>query len=271
MSWKSLLVHLDQGSHCPARVDAAVGLAQRFQAGLTGLFGQCARAQHVGVVATWPPESYRAAAKASRQAWTQATAPVAAKAAPWRDANRGSVAEVTRAVVTAARAFDLTILGQDETDGPAPAGLTQAVLGESGRPALILPYAWAGDAIGKRALVAWTHAREAARALHDSLPLLRGAEQVTLVSIARDHPAHERDAATDAIACLRAHGVVADLDVLSVHGIGVMDMLLNRAADLGADLLVMGAHLPTGPGLGQRSAGTRHMLAHMTVPVLMSA
>jgi len=49
-----------------------------------------------------------------------------------------------------------------------------------------------------------------------------------------------------------------------------MDMLLNRVADLGCDLLVMGAYGNYGFPYLNRGGGTRHILQHMTVPVLLS-
>jgi nucleotide-binding universal stress UspA family protein len=47
-------------------------------------------------------------------------------------------------------------------------------------------------------------------------------------------------------------------------------MLLNATADLGTDLLVMGAQGHIGLPFMSRGAGTRYILRHMTVPVLMS-
>src|SRR6266581_1504386 len=58
--------------------------------------------------------------------------------------------------------------------------------------------------------------------------------------------------------------------VLIVEDVGIMDMLLNRVTDRGADLLVMGGHGQIGFPFVSRGAGTRHILRQMTVPVLMS-
>jgi nucleotide-binding universal stress UspA family protein len=49
-----------------------------------------------------------------------------------------------------------------------------------------------------------------------------------------------------------------------------MDMLLNRVADHGADLLVMGAHGKVGFPIASRGTGTLHILRSTTVPVLMA-
>ena len=52
--------------------------------------------------------------------------------------------------------------------------------------------------------------------------------------------------------------------------LGVMDALLNNISDSSIDLLVMGAHTPTRRPFMSQGTGTRFILRHMTVPVLMS-
>ena len=69
---------------------------------------------------------------------------------------------------------------------------------------------------------------------------------------------------------LACHGIKSNTDILMINDIGIMDMLLNRITDRDADLLVMGAHGQIGFPYVSRGAGTRHILRHMTVPVLMS-
>ncbi len=53
------------------------------------------------------------------------------------------------------------------------------------------------------------------------------------------------------------HGIAARSQHYRANGIGTGNVILSRAADDGADLIVMGGV-------------TLHMLEHMTVPVLMS-
>jgi nucleotide-binding universal stress UspA family protein len=69
---------------------------------------------------------------------------------------------------------------------------------------------------------------------------------------------------------LATHGIQARTEVVLVQDFGIMDVLLNRASDRSADLLVMGAHGSIGFPFESRGAGTRHILKHMTVPVLMA-
>jgi nucleotide-binding universal stress UspA family protein len=70
---------------------------------------------------------------------------------------------------------------------------------------------------------------------------------------------------------LADHGITAKPEVLVVEDFGIMDLLLNRVSDRSADLLVMGAHGQIGFPFVSRGAGTRYILQHMTVPVLMSS
>lgn len=269
MPLKNLLVHLDHGERTAARMALAVDLARHHGARLTGLFGECARAHTVGVVSVWPTEAYKAAAAASRAAFDAATRDL--PNAGWRDVNRGSVQEVTHGVIAASHHVDLVILGQDAADGvsAAPHGLAEQVLLNAGRPGLIVPYVGAAETIGRRPLIAWNHSRESARALNDALPLIAGCERARVVSFA-SRPDDERAAARDCVDHLAAHGITADVECLVAEGVGVMDMLLNRVADMDADLLVMGAYGHIGFPYLHRGGGTRHILQHMTVPVLMS-
>lgn len=269
MTLKNILVHLDQGERCRERLRLAIDLAQKHGARLVGLFAQTSRADTVGVVAVWPPESYREAAAASKAGFESATADIAD--AEWRDANRGSTQEVVHAVIEAAHNVDLVVMGQDAggEHPQVPAGMAEQVILNAGRPVLVLPYVGKFETVGARPLIAWNHSREASRALNDALPLIANTEHAVVASFVR-HPDVERTAARDCVAHLACHGVQASVEAMTPDGVGVMDMLLNRASDLGADLLVMGAHGQIGFPYLHRGAGSRHILAHMTLPVLMS-
>lgn len=270
MSLKTIVVQLDHDD--PAeRLRLSVTLAQSHGARLIGLFAERSEAHRVGIVSTWPSDASRDAAAASRDAFTRATGELAG--AEWRNANRGSPAEVIRAVAETAHTADLVILGQDEGMGrehaAVPAGLAEQVVMGAGCPALVIPGCGQFERIGRRPLVAWNNSRESARALRDALPLFGDAEEVivaTFVTKTED----EHGSVADCLRYLADHGVRARSECLVVEGIGVMDMLLSRVGDNGADLLVMGAHGHYGFPHLLRGNGTRHVLSGMTVPILMS-
>lgn len=165
---------------------------------------------------------------------------------------------------------DLMILGQRDPDDPAaaelPADFQSSALLESGRPALMLPYTGEIGPVGRTVLVAWKETREAARALSAALPWLQRAAQVHAVCFgeAVDVPLRSLQG------YLKTHGVA-----LTTHEGGpddgeVGNRLLSMAADVGADLLVMGCY---GHGRAREwvlGGATRTVLTTMTLPVLMS-
>ena len=165
---------------------------------------------------------------------------------------------------------DLVMLGQRDADDPAaaelPSDFVSSVVLDSGRPALILPYAGAIGAVGRTVLVAWKETRTSARALSAALPWLQRAGQVHAVSFGADVDAPLRSLQ----AYLQAHGVPSKTHAGGPEDNDVGEHLLSMAADLGADLLVMGCY---GHGRTRErvlGGATRTVLASMTLPVLMA-
>jgi nucleotide-binding universal stress UspA family protein len=136
----------------------------------------------------------------------------------------------------------------------------------------MVPYAGDFPEFGKRVLVAWNGSREAARALHDSMFLLEQAEAVTIIEVDALAPAAGmvRVSAADVAAALVRRGVAATAESQTSDGISVDDLLLSRAADLGVDLLVMGAYGHSRLREYVLGGVSRGVFQHMTVPVLMA-
>lgn len=269
MTLRNILVHLDSGGLTAERLHFATNLAARHQARLVGVFAQLSAPYRVGIVSKWPSEEYQQASAASRAAFEAATAGLAA--AEWMDLNRGGEHEILRLMTDLARHFDVTILGQQEA-GPSrqvPADMCEEIILESGRPALVIPYAGQFHTIGHRPFVAWTDARSAARALNDAVPLMSADADALVVSVLREddtrHPSLDMT-----ITHLRCHGMSARAEGLILQDFGLMDLLLSRVADHSADMMVIGAFGGYGLPLLNRGSGTRFLLRHMTVPVLFS-
>lgn len=268
-SLRNVMVHLDQSARTAIRLKMAISLAREHGARLVGVFGQRALAQRVGVVATWPSPDYQKAAEENRHAFEAAAADL--PDAVWHDINRGSDAELLRQVTDLARYSDLILLGQNEDDGKSivPPDLAEEVVVNSGRPILMIPYTGEFPRVAKRPLIAWNNSRESAHAVKDALPLIAGCEEATIISLGPRYQEANNSCAqlAEHLAC---HGIRTKTEVLVVDDVGIMDMLLSRVSDVGADLLVMGAHAPAGFPFVSGGAGTRHILRHMIVPVLMS-
>ena len=183
--------------------------------------------------------------------------------------------KVSETVVCQARHADLVVLGQvDPAHPPPPAGrqLVEDVLMTSGRPILVIPYIGRFERFGTNILVGWNNSREAARAVNDAIPLLAEAASVTILEanpIGRK-PAIDDAASADITRHLTRHGISAKTARTALASISASDALLSYAADVSADLLVVGGYGHS--RLRERILGgvTRELLQHMTLPVLMS-
>jgi len=267
MPLRDLLIHLDSGPRTAERLALAASLARRHDARLVGVFAQRAEPGQTRLVASWPPEIYTRAAAAGREQFEAAV--FGLKDTQWIDLNLGSDHETVHLMTEAARHYDLTILGQGEEDGLGivPRELVEQLIVESGRPILVVPYAGHFPDTGDRPLIAWTEARAAARALNDALVLFKPGARATVLSIG---PAAHAVSADKIAGHLKAHKIAAAIEHMQVTEIGLMDAVLNFAADMAADLVVMGAFGGYGYPLLSRGSGTRYMLRHMTAPVLFS-
>lgn len=272
MALKDILVHVDNTPPCKRRLEFALAVARQHDAHLTVLFASnISNLQGFGSRS----ESVLKAAEEA-QARFKALAADSGVTVEWRQALiPGSDQALIQEVRTHGRHADLVILGQQDPEARSdviPPDLPERLMLELGRPVLVVPYAWRfGGRVG-RALVAWNGGREAARAINDALPLLQKADWVQVLAV---NPA-ERDREHGPIPCadiclhLARHGVKSESSYLVAHDIDVGNMLLSRAADEAADLLVMGAYGRARFTELVLGGATRHLLRHMTLPVLMS-
>jgi len=182
--------------------------------------------------------------------------------------------KVSETLVCKARHADLVILGQVDPAHPPPAGrqLVEDVLMTSGRPILVIPYIGRFDTFGTNILVGWNNSREAARAMNDAIPLLAKAASVTIleaIPIGRE-PATDDAVSADITRHLARHGISAKTARTSTDRMSASDALLSYAADVSADLLVVGGYGHS--RLRELILGgvTRELLQHMTLPVLMA-
>jgi nucleotide-binding universal stress UspA family protein len=276
MGLKDILVHVDCSKANAARVRAAIELAQRHGAHVTGLYvipwvNMPAYAEfQVG------PEVIQAQEEAARSQASDAEAAFRAAleetdlASEWRCVE----GDIVSTINVHGRYSDLIVLGQPGDQDPMAFsdGIVDDVVITSGRPVLVVPYIGMTRSIGEHVMVAWNARREAVRAIHDALPILRQAREVKVLAI----NAHSGDADHGDIPCadiclhLARHGVAAVAQELRADDIEVGDILLSRAADAVVDLLVMGAYGHSRLREFILGGATRHLLSHMTVPVLMS-
>lgn len=181
----------------------------------------------------------------------------------WRFAR--SVADVAQ---IEAKFADLTILGRRDSQGPATV-LPENVALSSGRPVLVVPGAGPFEAIGRRVVIAWDGSGAASRAVRDALPLMAGAEHITILSVTDPGRGHDRPPAIP-IGYLRDYGLHAEFEEIVDAEREIAATLLARCAELDADLLVMGAYGHSFLSEWILGGVTRDILQHATLPVLMS-
>jgi len=277
MALKDLLVHLNSSKHCGTRLDLAVELAQRFDAHLTGVYTVPDFYLPTYVAADFPIDilnAQRARLEKERDRVKAEFSERMRKAAvkwEWR-ALEGNPSEMT---TLSGRYADLVVVGQNDPDEVLPTvefDVPESVILDSGRPTLVVPYAGKFPKIGERVLVAWNARPEASRAVNDALPLMAGAKNVTVLVInpKSGTPGHGDMPGADIALHLARHGIKAEASQIPAEDIDVGNIILSRAADAGADLIVMGAYGHARLRELVLGGATRTLLDHMTVAVLMS-
>jgi nucleotide-binding universal stress UspA family protein len=176
------------------------------------------------------------------------------------------------AVALHARYADLVILNQTDPNVGDATHFADAILLSVGRPVLLVPYTGEIRNPAQNVLVCWNASREASRAVTDALPLLRRAAKVTVLSVNSETSAagHGESPGSDIALYLARHGVNAETAQTNAGDVDVGNLILSRAFDMSADLIVMGAYGHSRVREIVMGGATRTLLQSMTVPVLMS-
>lgn len=265
MALKSILILMDKLPHVENRLYLALELAKQHQASLVGLY-----------VSTHPLIDIKSSLDQSDAAkvkafFEQITSEAGIKAT-WQYVDIKAFFNSVSDVVNHHACFaDLIIVGQSENnskDKDSEANLPERVALGSGKPVLIVPYAGKFATVGERVLVAWKTGRESARAISDALPLFQFAKQVSVFGV------NPTDLEKEDMECLckylKQHEVIAKIETSRVTELPIGDVLLNQLSDEGSDLLVIGAYAHTRFGSYVLGDVSKHVLKHMTVPVLIS-
>jgi nucleotide-binding universal stress UspA family protein len=114
--------------------------------------------------------------------------------------------------------------------------------------------------------VAWKASRESAHALSASVPLLQHAGSVG-IAIDEGTSRSERDLLLNH---LRRHGIEATQHLLPSTNATAGEAILSLAADVGAELVVMGCYGHSRAREFVLGGASRTVLESMTVPILMA-
>jgi nucleotide-binding universal stress UspA family protein len=243
VTYSTLLVHLDGARPNTTILDVAATLAKRYDAKVIGV----AACQPVQVGAC---DGYMdgALAVAMRDivtdelahAKTEFHAHLALRPhiLEWRSIPTLDV--VAHTIAKLARCADLIITSVGPVPGdPTTHADTGDLILRAGRPVLVVPEANVTSDF-RNVVVAWSDTRECRRAIVDALPILHGADRVTLLQASYD-PAASREGIHDIAGWLGRHSINVDRINARTKG-SPTDTLEAIANDVEADLVVAGAY-----------------------------
>lgn len=278
MDFKNILIHLDHSSGCRNRLEAAFDLARNFDAQITGLF----------VVPDYVVPSY-VEAQISVDVITDVTEKALARAreqlVDYQKLAKGAGVSMEGHVLEGqlipilrehSKYSDLLVLGQDQPEDldNASYGLADSLLFEGACACMVVPHSGKLSPIGKNVLLTWNASRESARALREAMPLLSHAETVVMLSsepddgdssMARGHP-H----AQELTRFLESHGIQAISSGISDPDMSTTDAIIGQAAEMNADLIVMGAYGHARLREIILGGVTRDLLKQAPVPLLLA-
>ena len=279
MSYKTILVSLNEVGRLSELVAAAVTLARETGAHVSGLYV-------VPAVQVYPSVGFEAAPQVfegNRSYFKDNGARVkqAFEEAMRReglshdfhqiDARTPVIADE---VVASGRVADLVVVSAtnpEEITGVERDFVEQVVMA-LGRPVIVLPYQGKAAISLNEVVIGWDGGREAARAAFDALPLLKQAGKVRVVRIdpQKDPSLRGSVAGADLAEALSRHGVKAEAQGYPTDGQDEGQALMRCAEDCGAGLIVMGAYGHSRLAEFIFGGATRFVLNRLVCPVLMS-
>jgi nucleotide-binding universal stress UspA family protein len=268
-----ILVHVRSADDESLAARAAFMLARQLDAHLHGMY-----VASLGAVAFSTPETvvfqvheadhFYAEAVALRT-WWQGLLDTHAVSGEWLVAQ----GEPVEALCHAARWCNLVVAERPTLNPDAPTGwgtVSRTVFG-AGVPVVVVPETARVQALGERVLIAWNHSREAVRAIHGALPLLRQAAQIVVLAgvqqdalIGARHLPH-----LDLQKYFQRHGISAEFREFkprSDYGAGI----LAAAHEMDADMIVMGAWGQSRIAELVLGGATRHLFQHSDLPLFVA-
>jgi nucleotide-binding universal stress UspA family protein len=274
---KDIVVFLEPGAD-PARLACAALLAKRWQAHLIATYV-------VRPIEGMPFASYTMgrALEAFLESYAEQVAQdvAAARAVFDRLTERRSFTSEWRVsdnetpdeLMLHARHAALAVLGPPAAQRiqDAPLGLSERVLFGSGSPCLLVPDGWRGEAVGRRIAIGWNGSCQATRAIAAAMPFLVEAESVNLVVVpqAESSGTYGTDPGVSMAGHLSRHGVPVAVDARAGTDAGMV--LVERCAEIDADLLVMGVVGRARFSEFLLGGATGTIMKRIPIPVLVAA
>lgn len=287
MSLKTILVPLGGTDNDPVALNAALSVARDFDAHVEALFVRLDPRDAVpmlgeGMSGAMVDEIMRAAETeanthllAARRHFDEAiqAAGIELRDAPttveepsarWREI----VGRTDEVVPAEARLADLLVFAHTDPDQDAQGYATmETALMTGGRPLMLVPKVVPAE-IGRTVALAWNGTIEAARAVSGALPFIRSADRVLVLTA--ETSVTQAAAGRRIAEYLAWQGINPELTIVKPGSEPVGQAVTEKAAELGADLLVMGGYGHSRMREMILGGVTRYVLNHAGLPVLMA-
>jgi nucleotide-binding universal stress UspA family protein len=278
MSYKSIVVHVDQTAQSRERIRLAAAIAEDEQAHLIGtaMTGISHLVFEKGEFNQHDPafnhhlEKLRTYADQSLESFTNIVKETRVTSVETRLMDDDAVTGMTQQ----ARYADLVVVGQFDPVSRAPgvmADFPESVVMNSVRPVLIMPHTRKFNALPTKIAVAWDASMTATRAIMNALPLLKRSSRtdVVIFNPTVNPETHGEQPGADIAQYLSRHGI--NVNVICRHShVNEGEALLAYCADETMDLIVMGGYGHTRFREMVLGGATREILLSMTIPVLMT-
>ena len=258
MAFKDILVYLDPTTASDDRLRAAIALAKAHGAQLIGVDAT----SNTAFLNDWRDRALQVGPKFEEE--TRA-AGVTARLSGTDFREGGPSPDISHCV-------DLVIAPRPEGEARdlIQAFVPDEALLKSGAPTLIIPHDWVHGPIGENIVIAWNASREATRATHDAMPMLKKARKVVIFAFSAGHSGLR--ASAEALAeHLGHHGVTATIsDWTNTGDLSAVEALFASLDTQDSDLIVAGGfgHSRTFEGLF--GGVSLDLLRQPSLPVLMS-
>ncbi len=165
------------------------------------------------------------------------------------------------------RLADLIVVPQPDQKARLGANTLRAAIFNSGRPVMMCPDKPAPATIGCRIAIGWNGSIEASRAMRMSMPLIRTADNVFILTTGENGV--QRADAPDLQRLLNMHSVASEIVQIENRGV-VGERLLEAAGSGDADLLVMGAYHEGYTRQGLFGGNAQSVVDKAQIPVIMA-
>ena len=179
--------------------------------------------------------------------------------------------DIPEVITNLARLHDCSIVPTALETSGIRLSVVEEVLFGSGRPLILLPQNRALPTESNAVCIAWDGSRQAARAVHDALPLLRAASVVEIVSVVDEKPLDNVPSGSELVRHLKMHEIEANYCEVRFNGKPIGEQLMQTAITLDAELLIMGAYGHSRVREIVFGGATRAVLNDPLLPILVSA